>query len=109
MIQLLDRTFNLLLNAAGFSGLNDPHQILIAVVIGTATVLWNSTLVPRWALMSFFTLMGMAAFVALYALLFGLRSTCIYVYDEGRPVCCRRLGGVGASRLKLARPTGKAQ
>jgi hypothetical protein len=86
MIQFLDRTFNLLLNAAGFSGLSDPHQILIAVVIGTATVLWNSSLVPRWALMAFFSLMTLAVFVALYALLFGLRPTCIYVYEQSKPV-----------------------
>ena len=55
MVYFLDTGVNLLLNLAGFTGLGDPHQILIAVVLGTAAVLWNSTLVPKWALGAFFS------------------------------------------------------
>lgn len=86
MVQFLDALVNLALNAAGFTGLADPHQIIIAIVIGTATVLWNSSLVPRWAMIAFFSLMGLAATIALYALLLGVRPTCIYVYDQRTPV-----------------------
>ena len=86
MVYFLDTGVNLLLNLAGFSGLGDPHQILIAVVLGTAAVLWNSTLVPKWALGAFFSLMGLASCVALYALFLGRQPTCIYEYDASKPV-----------------------
>jgi hypothetical protein len=86
MVYFLDAGVNLLLNIAGFSGLADPHQILIAVVLGTAAVLWNSSLVPRWALTSFFTLMFVASTVAIYALALGRQPSCIYAYDDTKPV-----------------------
>jgi YARHG domain len=86
MVYFLDSVVNLALNAAGFTGLNDPHQILIAVVLGTAAVLWNSTLVPKWALAAFFSLMGLASCVAIYALALGRQPTCIYAYDASKPV-----------------------
>jgi YARHG domain len=86
MVYFLDSVVNLALNAAGFTGLNDPHQILIAVVLGTAAVLWNSTLVPKWALASFFTLMLLASSVAIYALALGRQPTCVYNYDSSKPV-----------------------
>jgi YARHG domain len=86
MVYFLDSFVNLALNAAGFTGLNDPHQILIAVVLGTAAVLWNSTLVPKWALASFFSLMGLASCVAIYALALGRQPTCVYAYDASKPV-----------------------
>ncbi len=86
MVYFLDSIVNLALNAAGFTGLNDPHQILIAVVLGTAAVLWNSTLVPKWALVAFFTLMVLASCVAIYALALGRQPTCIYNYDASKPV-----------------------
>jgi hypothetical protein len=96
MVQFIDSLINLALNAAGFTGLTDPHQIIIAIVIGTATVLWNSSLVPRWAMIAFFSLMGLAATIALYALLLGVRPTCIYTYDARKPVfadsATRKLG-----------------
>lgn len=86
MVYFLDSSVNLILNIAGFSGLADPHQILIAVVLGTAAVLWNSTLVPRWALTAFFSLMFLASCVAVYALALGRQPTCIYAYDASKPV-----------------------
>ncbi len=86
MVYFLDTAVNLALNIAGFSGLTDPHQILIAVVLGTAAVLWNSTLVPRWALTAFFSLMAVASTVAIYALALGRQPTCIYQYDDAKPV-----------------------
>lgn len=86
MVYFLDTSVNLLLNLAGFTGLGDPHQILIAVVLGTAAVLWNSTLVPRWALTAFFSLMFLASCVALYALALGRQPMCIYTYDNSKPI-----------------------
>ena len=86
MVYLLDRGVNLLLNVAGFAGLESPHQVLIAVVLASGAVLWNQTLVPRWALTAFFTLMFLAATVATVALVSGLQPTCIYSYDETRPI-----------------------
>ena len=86
MVYFLDNVVNLALNVAGFSGLGDPHQILIAVVLGTAAVLWNSTLVPKWALGAFFSLMGLASCVAIYALALGRQPTCVYAYDAAKPV-----------------------
>lgn len=86
MVYFLDTGVNLLLNFAGFTGLGDPHQILIAVVLGTAAVLWNSTLVPRWALTAFFSLMFVASCVAIYALAFGRQPMCIYAYDQSKPI-----------------------
>lgn len=86
MVYFLDTGVNLMLNIAGFTGLTDPHQILIAVVLGTAAVLWNSTLVPRWALTVFFSLMTLASAVAVYALALGRQPTCVYAYDETKPV-----------------------
>ncbi len=86
MVYFLDVLANLALNIAGFTGLTDPHQILIAVVLGTAAVLWNSTLVPRWAMTAFFAIMGLATLVAIYALVLGRQSSCIYSYDPARPV-----------------------
>lgn len=86
MVYFLDTSVNLLLNLAGFSGMGDPHQILIAVVLGTAAVLWNSTLVPKWALGAFFSIMALASSVAIYALALGRQPTCIYEYDTSKPV-----------------------
>ena len=86
MVYFLDTAVNLALNIAGFSGLGDPHQILIAVVLGTAAVLWNSSLVPKWALTAFFSLMVVASAVAVYALALGRQPTCIYQYDDAKPV-----------------------
>ena len=86
MVYFLDTGVNLLLNLAGFTGLGDPHQILIAVVLGTAAVLWNSTLVPRWAMGAFFSLMFLASCVAVYALALGRQPTCVYAYDAAKPV-----------------------
>lgn len=86
MVYFLDTAVNLALNIAGFSGLADPHQILIAVVLGTAAVLWNSSLVPKWALTAFFSLMVLASAVAVYALALGRQPTCIYQYDDSKPV-----------------------
>ena len=86
MVYFLDNVVNLALNVAGFSGLGDPHQILIAVVLGTAAVLWNSTLVPKWALGAFFSLTGLASCVAIYALALGRQPTCVYAYDAAKPV-----------------------
>jgi YARHG domain len=86
MVYFLDTGVNLALNVAGFTGLGDPHQILIAVVLGTAAVLWNSTLLPRWVMTAFFTLMFMASAVAVYALALGRQPTCIYAYDASKPV-----------------------
>jgi YARHG domain len=86
MVYTLDSVVNLALNLAGFTGLGDPHQILIAVVLGTAAVLWNSSLVPKWALAAFFSLMGVASCVALYALALGRQPTCLYSYNAAKPV-----------------------
>lgn len=86
MVYFLDAGVNLLLNMAGLTGLTDPHQILIAVVLASAAVLWNSTLVPRWALSAFFTLMALSTAVALYALALGRQPACIYMYDDAKPV-----------------------
>jgi hypothetical protein len=86
MVYTLDSGVNLLLNLAGFTGLGDPAQILIAIVLASAAVLWNATLVPRWAMTAFFTLMFLAACVAVYALVLGRQSTCIYAYDRDKPV-----------------------
>jgi YARHG domain len=86
MVYFLDTAVNLALNIAGFSGLGDPHQILIAVVLGTAAVLWNSSLVPKWALSAFFSIMAVASAVAIYALALGRHPTCIYQYDDAKPV-----------------------
>lgn len=86
MVYFLDTGVNLALNLAGFTGLGDPHQILIAVVLGTAAVLWNSTLVPKWALTAFFSLMFLASCVALYALALGRQPTCVYAYEPGKPI-----------------------
>ncbi len=86
MVYFLDTGVNLMLNLAGFSGLGDPHQILIAVVLGTAAVLWNSSLVPKWALGAFFSLMMLASCVAIYALALGRQPTCVYAYDASKPV-----------------------
>jgi hypothetical protein len=86
MVYFLDTAVNLALNMAGFSGIGDPHQILIAVVLGTAAVLWNSSLVPKWALSAFFTIMALASAVAIYALALGRQPTCIYEYDDAKPV-----------------------
>lgn len=91
MVYFLDTGVNLLLNLAGFSGLGDPHQILIAVVLGTAAVLWNSTLVPKWALGAFFSIMAIASAVAIYALALGRQPTCIYSYDAMKPVAADSL------------------
>ena len=49
-------------------------------------MLWNQTLVPRWALTAFFTLMFIAATVAVFAVVSGLQSTCVYSYDEKKPI-----------------------
>ena len=86
MVYFLDTAVNLALNVAGFTGLGDPHQILIAVVLGTAAVLWNSTLLPRWVLAAFFSLMFLSSLVAVYALALGRQPTCIYSYDAEKPV-----------------------
>ena len=86
MVYFLDTAVNLALNVAGFTGLTDPLQILIAVVLGTAAVLWNSSLVPKWALSAFFSIMILASAVAVYALVLGRQPTCIYEYDEAKPV-----------------------
>jgi YARHG domain len=86
VVYFLDTGVNLMLNLAGFTGLGDPHQILIAVVLGTAAVLWNSSLVPKWALGAFFSIMALASAVALYALALGRQPTCIYAYDPSKPV-----------------------
>ncbi len=86
MVYFLDTGVNLALNLAGFTGLADPHQILIAVVLGTAAVLWNSTLVPRWALSAFFSLMFLASCVAVYALALGRQPMCVYAYEPEKPV-----------------------
>ena len=86
MVYFLDTAVNLALNVAGFTGLNDPFQILIAVVLGTAAVLWNSSLVPKWALTAFFSIMMLASAVAIYALILGRQPTCIYQYDDSKPV-----------------------
>lgn len=86
MVYFLDSGVNLALNVAGFTGLGDPHQILIAVVLGTAAVLWNSSLVPKWALGAFFSIMAIASAVAIYALALGRQPTCIYAYDPEKPV-----------------------
>ncbi len=91
MVHTLDSIVNLALNLAGFTGLGDPHQILIAVVLGTAAVLWNSSLVPKWALAAFFSLMGVASCVALYALALGRQPTCLYSYDAAKPVITNSL------------------
>ena len=40
MVYFLDAGVNLLLNMAGLTGLTDPHQILIAVVLASAAVLF---------------------------------------------------------------------
>lgn len=86
MVYFLDSAVNLALNVAGFTGLGDPHQILIAVVLGTAAVLWNSSLVPKWALGAFFSIMALASAVAIYALALGRQPTCIYAYDADKPI-----------------------
>ncbi|MEQ1714456.1 MAG: YARHG domain-containing protein [Hyphomicrobium sp.] len=86
MVYFLDTAVNLALNVAGFTGLGEPHQIIIAVVLGTAAVLWNSTLLPRWVLSAFFSLMFLASTVAVYALALGRQPTCIYEYDAAKPV-----------------------
>lgn len=86
MVYFLDSSVNLLLNLAGFTGLGSPHQILIAVVLGTAAVLWNSSLVPRWALQAFFSLMLLASCVAIYALALGRQPSCIYTYVPSKPI-----------------------
>ena len=86
MVYFLDTGVNLALNVAGFTGLGDPFQILIAVVLGTAAVLWNSTLLPRWVMTAFFALMFMASAVAVYALALGRQPTCIFAYDASKPV-----------------------
>lgn len=86
MVYFLDSLVNLALNAAGFTGLNDPHQILIAVVLGSAAVLWNSTLLPKWVMAMFFSLMFLASAVAVYALALDRQPTCIYAYDPQKPV-----------------------
>lgn len=86
MVYFLDTAVNLALNVAGFTGLGDPHQILIAVVLGTAAVLWNSSLLPRWVLAAFFSLMFLSSVVAVYALALGRQPTCIYAYDASKPV-----------------------
>ena len=103
MVYFLDTGVNLLLNLAGFTGLGDPHQILIAVVLGTAAVLWNSTLVPKWALGAFFSIMGLASCVAIYALALGRQPTCVYAYDPAKPVIAdsldRKLGWDEVRRL----------
>ena len=77
MVYFLDSGVNLLLNVAGFAGLESPHQVLIAIVLASGAVLWNQTLVPRWALTAFFTLMFIAATVVVFALVSGLQSTCV--------------------------------
>jgi len=86
MVYFLDSGVNLLLNVAGFAGLESPHQVLIAVVLASGAVLWNQTLVPRWALTAFFTLMFIAATVAVVAVVSGLQATCVYSYDERKPI-----------------------
>ena len=86
MVYFLDSGVNLMLNVAGFTGLGDPFQILIAVVLGTAAVLWNSTLLPRWVMSAFFALMFLASAVAVYAIALGRQPTCIYAYDAAKPV-----------------------
>lgn len=86
MIYFLDTFVNLALNLAGVTGLTDPHQILIAVVLGTAAVLWNSTLLPRWVVSAFFGLVFLASAVAIYALVLGRQPTCLYSYDAAKPV-----------------------
>lgn len=86
MVYFLDSSVNLLLNFAGFTGLGDPHQILIAVVLGSAAVLWNSSLVPKWALSAFFAIMTLASFVAIYALFLGRQPACVYAYDPQKAV-----------------------
>lgn len=91
MVYCLDSVTNLALNAAGFTGLNDPHQILIAVVLGSAAVLWNSTLLPKWVMVTFFSLMFLASAVAVYALALGRQPTCIYAYDAQKPVIANSL------------------
>lgn len=86
MVYFLDTAVNLALNVAGFTGLADPHQILIAVVLGTAAVLWNSTLLPRWVMTAFFALMFLASAVAIYALALGRQPMCVFAYDTAKPV-----------------------
>lgn len=86
MVYLLDRFVNIILNLAGFAGLEDPHQVLIAVVLASGAVLWNQTLVPRWALTTFFALMGLATAVAVLAIAAGVQPTCIYAYNDTKPI-----------------------
>lgn len=86
MVYFLDTSVNLMLNLAGFTGLGDPYQILIAVVLGTAAVLWNSSLVPKWAMSAFFTLMLIASSVAVYALALGREPACVFAYDPQKPL-----------------------
>ena len=86
MVYLLDRLVNIMLNLAGFAGLEDPHQVLIAVVLASGAVLWNQTLVPRWALTTFFALMAVASLVAVLAIAVGVQPTCIYAYNDAKPV-----------------------
>ena len=91
MVYFLDRGVNLLLNVAGFAGLEVPHQSFdrSRARLGSRT-LEPCCLVPRWALTAFFTLMFLAATVATIALVSGLQPTCIYSYDETRPIFPRQ-------------------
>lgn len=86
MIYFLDAGVNMLLNIAGMTGLTSPHEIIIAVVLASAAVLWNSTLVPRWLMSVFFTLMVAAMGVALYALVLGRQPACLHVYNDQKPI-----------------------
>lgn len=86
MIYTLDTGVNLMLNAAGITGLGEPGQILVATILAAGAVAWNATRLPAWSLALAVLLISAAGAVAMYALLFGRQPTCLYAYESTKPV-----------------------